>query len=112
MKKSLSSLTLSLLLATCAAAQETAAQWAEKQKDALATINESSLADTVKQGAPAFAALFAEIKTGGASDALASTRIAALTQFVMMPGRDAGRKAYADALLAAAQRATELRRYL
>ena len=107
MKKSLSSLTLSLLLATCAAAQETAAQWAEKQKDALATINESSLADTVKQGAPAFAALFAEIKTGGASDALASTRIAALTQFVMMPGRDAGRKAYADALLAAAQRATE-----
>ena len=107
MKNRLSSLTLALLLATCAAAQETAAQWAEKNKDALATLNEASLADTVKQGAPAFAALFAEIKTGGASDALASTRIAALSQYVMRPAGAAGRKAYSDALLAAAQHAAE-----
>ncbi len=99
---------LSLLLSALSlSAQETAAQWAEKNKDALAAINDASLAETVKQGAPAFAALFAEVKTGGASDALASTRIAALTQYVMLPGRDASRKAYADALLAAARRATE-----
>jgi len=102
------SLILSLLVSTAVSAQEeTAAQWADKQKDALATISEASLAETVKQGTPAFAALFAEIKTGGTSDALASTRIAALTQYVMRPGRDAARKAYADALLAAGQRAVE-----
>ena len=93
MKNCLISLTLSLLFTCGAAAQETAAQWAEKQKDALATIGEASLAETAKQGAPAFATLFAEIKTGGTSDALASTRIAALTQYVMGPGRDAARKA-------------------
>ena len=108
MKNRFINLTLSLLLAALGAtAQETAAQWSGKQKEALATINEATLADTLKQGAPAFAALFAEIKTGGASDALAATRIAALTQYVMMPGRDAGRKAYTDALLAAAQHAAE-----
>lgn len=102
------SLILSLFVITVATAQEeTAAQWAEKQKDALATLSATSLAETLKQGSPAFAALFAEIKTGGTSDALASTRIAALTQYVMMPGRNAVRTLYAEALLAAAQRATE-----
>jgi hypothetical protein len=89
------------------AAEETAAQWAEKQKTALAAINDASLAETLKQGAPAFEALFAQIKTAGASDALASTRIAALSQYVMVPGRDADRAAIADAILAAAQRASD-----
>ena len=102
--------TLSLCLICAArgvAAEDTAAQWAEKQKDALATISDATLAETLKQGAPALEALFAQIKTAGASDALASTRIAALTQYVMRPGRGAERTAYADALLAAAQRAAD-----
>jgi hypothetical protein len=97
----------SLLLAIGASAQQTAAQWADQQKDALAEISAPSLAVTVKQGAPAFEALFAGIKSGGTSDALASTRIAALTQYVMRPGGASARQAYADALLAAAQRSTE-----
>ena len=86
---------------------ETAAQWAEREKGALATINETSLAQTLTSGAPALSALFAEIRTGGASDALAATRIAALTQYVMRPGREAVRQAYADALLAAARNAKD-----
>ncbi|MEI7900561.1 MAG: hypothetical protein WCK89_09915 [bacterium] len=102
-----SSLILCLLLAAGATAAQTAAQWADQQKTALAAINEAALAETVKQGEPAFAVLFGAIKTGGASDALASTHIAALTQYVMLPGRDAARRAYTAALLAAAQHATE-----
>ena len=94
--------TLSLLLVAGAFAQETAAQWAEKNKDALASITDSSLADTLKQGAPALEKLFAEIKAGGASDPVASTRIAALSQIVMRQAGAASRKAYSDALLAAA----------
>jgi len=106
MKNSLSHFTLALFLLFTlgAAAQETAAQWAEKNKDALATINDAALADVFKKGEPALAALFAEVKTGGVSDAVASTRLAALTQYVMMPGHSAERKTYAAALLAAAQR--------
>ena len=106
-RSTLSSLLLALSITSNLFAQDTAAQWSEKQKDALATINEATLSDTVKQGAPAFSALFAEIKTGGASDALAATRIAALTQYVMRPAGAAGRKAYTDALLAAAQHAAD-----
>jgi hypothetical protein len=100
-------LVIALLLAAGASAQETAAQWAEKNKDALASITEASLADTLKQGIPSLEKLFAEIKTGGASDAVASTRIAALSQLVMRPAGAASRKAYTDALLAAAQRAAD-----
>jgi hypothetical protein len=96
-----------LSLATALTAQETAAQWAEKNGDALATLSESALAQTAKQGAPAFAALFAEVKTAYASDPLSLTRIASLTQYVMRPAGAAARAAYADALLAAAQRATD-----
>lgn len=96
-----------LFAAWTAAAQETAAQWAEKNKDALATINDASLAGLLKQGAPALEKLFAEVKTGGASDPVASTRIAALTQFVMRPEGASARKAYADALLASAQKAAD-----
>lgn len=95
------------LSASALSAQETAAQWAEKNKDALATISDTTLAETARQGAPAFATLFAEIKTGGASDPVASARIAALSQYVMRPSGTSARKAYADALLDAAQRATE-----
>jgi hypothetical protein len=96
-----------LAVAFGASAQETAAQWAEKNKEALATINDAALADTLKQDAPSFEKLFAEIKTGGASDPVASTRIAALSQCVMRPEGAKSRKAYADALLSAAQKATE-----
>jgi hypothetical protein len=88
-------------------AQETAAQWAEKNKDALGAITDTSLADTLKQGAPALEKLFAEIKSAGASDPVASIQIAALSQLVMRPAGVASRKAYADALLAAAQRAAD-----
>jgi len=96
---------LTVLLAAGASAQETAAQWADKNKEALASITDASLADTLKQGAPALEKLFAEIKTDGASDPVASTRIAALTQYVMQPAGAQARKAYAGVLLAAAQRA-------
>lgn len=106
-RPALSALLLALSVTSALVAQETAAQWAEKQKDALASITDISLADTLKQGAPALEKLFADIKTGGASDALSSTRIAALTQFVMRPAGTASRKPYSDALLAAAQRATD-----
>lgn len=98
---------LVLLLAGPAAAQQTAAQWADQEKETLAAITPASLAETLKQGAPALDALFAQIKTAGQSDAVASVRIAALTQHVMRPENARGRKSYADALLAAAQRATE-----
>ena len=87
--------TLALLVvlpAFYAAAQETAAQWAEKNKDALATLNDAALADLLKQGAPALDKLFAEVKTGGVSDPVACTRIAALTQYVMRPAGKAARK--------------------
>ncbi len=99
-------LLLPLLLASCATAQETAAQWAEKNKEALATLTAATLADTLKQGAPAFEKLFAEIRTDGESDPVASTRIAALSQAVMLTANAHARKAYAAALLSAAQRAT------
>ncbi len=88
-------------------AQISAAQWALQNTNALATINEASLADTLNQGAPAFEKLFAEVKTDGASDPVACTRIAALTQHVMLPAGRASRPAYAGALLAAAQRAAD-----
>ena len=84
-----------------------AAQWAIQQKAALDTINDTSLAECLKQGSPALERLFAEYKTGGVSDPLACTRIAALTQYVMRPAGKSMRKVYADALLAAALRATD-----
>ena len=76
-----------LLAATPLMAQQplSAAQWAVQQKDALSTITETSLADTLKHGAPALEKLLAEVKTGGVSDPVALTRIAALTQYVMRP---------------------------
>lgn len=88
------------------AQEDTAAQWADKQKVALAGITDASLAELLNGGTPALDALFAGIKTGGQSDPLASTRIAALTQYVMRPEGRRARKAYTDALLAAARRAS------
>jgi len=108
---------------------QSAAQWAEQQKDALAAFNDASLADTLKQGEPALEKLFAEVKTGGVSDPLVLTHIAAITQYVMKKdkrclndprfmarvgnffqcnGAAKQRKVYTDALLAAAQRATDV----
>ena len=50
-RSTLSAILLALSITSTLSAQETAAQWAEKQKAALATITDASLADTVKQGA-------------------------------------------------------------
>ena len=110
MNHRLVNVTLALGLFVAAAtvsAQDTAAQWANKQQAALATINDAALADLLKQGAPALDALLAEVKTGYASDPVAITRIAALTQYVMRPAGASSRAAYAGALLAAAQRAND-----
>ena len=108
--KKLMILTLATGLLACASyAQKTAAQWAGENAAAIkAAADPSALADLVKQGPPAFDALFAQVKTAGETDPLASVKIAALSQFVMT--KDApksARKAYADALLAAAQKAKE-----
>lgn len=103
--------TVSLLLVMGASAQQqaplAAAQWATQQQDALATITEAAFAETLEQGVPALEKLFAEVKTGYASDAVALTRIAALTQHVMHPAGATSRSAYADALLDAARRAAD-----
>ncbi|MFA7054039.1 MAG: hypothetical protein WC328_13580, partial [Kiritimatiellia bacterium] len=93
-----------LVAAATASAQDSAAQWAGKQQAALAAINDAALAGLLKQGAPALDALLAEVKTGYASDPVALTRIAALTQYVMRPAGTSSRAVYAGALLAAAQR--------
>ncbi|HRR33906.1 MAG TPA: discoidin domain-containing protein [Kiritimatiellia bacterium] len=93
------------IAAAAVSAQDTAAQWAGKQHAALAAISDATLADLLKQGTPALDALFAEVKTGYASDPVALTRIAALTQYIMRPAGAAHRATYANALLAAAQRA-------
>lgn len=93
------------IAAATVSAQDTAAQWAGKQQTALAAISDAAFAGLLKQGAPALDALFAEVKTGYASDPVALTRIAALTQYVMRPAGASGRPAYAGALLTAAQRA-------
>ena len=98
---------ISLSLANAVLAEETAAQWADKNKDTLATITDATLTATLEQGAPALGKLFGEIKTAGASDSVASVRIAALSQFVMRPEGAKHREAYTDALLAAAQRPSE-----
>lgn len=98
---------LILCFASAVPAEDTAAQWAGKNKDTLAAITDASLKATLDQGAPALEKLFAGIKTGGASDPVASTRIAALSQFVMRPAGGETRPAYTNALLAAAQRASE-----
>ena len=97
-----------LLTASGALAQDIASVWADKNKEALAAvINDDAHAALLKQGAPALAVLFAEVKTGYASDPVALTRIGALTQYVMHPAGVASRAAYADALTAAAQRAAD-----
>lgn len=98
---------LALLLATAVCAQESAAVWAEKNRAAIeAATTDAALADTLRQGPTALDALFAQIKPDGDSDPVASIRIAALSQFVMRKEGTSFRKAYADALLAAAGRAT------
>lgn len=102
-----SALIFALLLASPVQAQLPAAQWAAQQTNELAAINDKNLADLLKQGKSTLEKLFAEIKTGGETDPVACTRIAALTQFVMRPAGAASRKDYADALLAATRRAAE-----
>ena len=92
---------------TCTNYAQTAAEWADTNAKTLEAIDASALTALVKQGAPAYDALFAQIKTGGESDPVASITIAKLSQYVMT--KDApktSRKVFADALLAAAQKAT------
>ena len=107
--KRLIRITLAMSALACAHAQETAAQWADKNAKALQdAAGAPALAALVKQGRPAYDALFARIQTGGEADPVASVTVAALTQHVMAKDAPkAARKAYADALLAAAQNAKE-----
>ena len=108
MKNTLLFTAVSLLLgAMPAAAQESAAQWSEKNSAALSSVNAAALAETLAQGEKAWEELFASVKTGGASDPLDVTRLAALTQHVMREGSKKQRAAYADALLEAARNASE-----
>ena len=106
--KSILALTAAVALTCITQAQETAAQWADKNTATLQAIDTPALAALVEQGQPAYDALFAQIKTGGESDPVASITIAMLSQFVMT--KDApktSRKVFADALLAAAQKAAQ-----
>ncbi|MDD4101539.1 MAG: hypothetical protein PHU80_02760 [Kiritimatiellae bacterium] len=108
MKHTLILTAISLLLtAMPVVAQETAAQWAEKHSDALAAVTSASLSKTLAQGESAWQELFASVKTGGISDPLAVTRLAALTQHVMREGSKKQRAAYADTLLEAARKASD-----
>jgi len=103
-------LTLAAGLVACTGyAQKTAAQWANENAPALeSAVDPTALAELVKKGQPAYDALFAQIKTGGEADAIASVTVAALSQFVMKTDTPKpARKAFADALLAAAQKAKE-----
>ncbi|MFA7172799.1 MAG: hypothetical protein WC340_05205 [Kiritimatiellia bacterium] len=98
---------LMLSAANVLKAQESAAQWADRNCAALEGITEVSLNETLRQGASALQALLVEVKTDGASDPVAVTRIAAMTQYVMRKGASTQqREAYADALLQAAEAAS------
>lgn len=108
MKNTLLFTAFSLLLnAVPVIAQESAAQWSEKNSAALSLVNSAALAETLAQGNASWQALFSSVKTGGTSDPLAITRLAALTQYVMREGTEKQRVAYADALLEAAKNASE-----
>ncbi|MCL2104147.1 MAG: hypothetical protein FWH21_03715 [Kiritimatiellaeota bacterium] len=102
-------ITLAAGLLTCAGHADTAAQWADKNTAALeAAVDKAALSEIVKKGVPAYETLFAQIKTGGESDPIASVTIAALTQHVMTKDvPKISRTTYAHALLAAAQKAKD-----
>lgn len=87
---------------------ESAADWAIKNGEAVATINAASLAQ-LAQDATALDALIAETaKPAYSADALAVTRLAALTQYVVGPSGNAHvRKLWAEKLLTAAKSATD-----
>jgi hypothetical protein len=97
-------------LVVCAShAQDSAAQWAGKNAQALkAAVDKAALAEFVRKGPPAYEALFAQIKTGGETDPIVSVTVAALTQYVMTTDvPKINRTTYAHALLAAAQKAKD-----
>ncbi len=99
---------LLILAANVILAQDSAAVWSEKNNAALAEITGASLTETLQQGAPAVQALLKAVKTGGTSDPVAVTRIAAMTQHVMRKGSPTQqRKTYATALLQAAENAAD-----
>ena len=93
------------MLCGCAAWAETAAEWAGKNADALAKINDQTIAETLKQGQAGFDKLAAQIKTGYEIDPAAATTIAAITQYVMRHPEVCPE--YANRLLAAAKAAKE-----
>ncbi len=108
MKTNLTLTSICLFLsAITVSAQNSAARWAEINKDALSAITGASLADTLEKGEKTWQELFASVKTGGASDPLQITRLAALTQHVMSNGTKQQCAAYGDALIKAAQSASD-----
>lgn len=86
-------------------AQESATDWAAKNEAVLKAAKADCPA-VLKQGKPALDALFAQIKTDGGSDAVASVKIGALSEYVMTAPA-AERALYTDALLDAARQAKE-----
>lgn len=93
------------MLCGCAAWAETAAEWAGKNADTLAKVNDQTIAETLKQGQAGFDKLAAQIKTNYEIDPAAATTIAAITQYVMRHPEVCPE--YANRLLAAAKAAKE-----
>ncbi len=84
------------------AADQTAAEWAAKEKARLDTITKASLVEIAKGAPDSYRALFAAVQPDYKSDPVELTRIAALTQIITTSARPETRSAYADALLEAA----------
>ncbi len=100
--------TVSAIVATLLsvfAVAETAVEWAEKEKAKLETINPRSLVAIAQAAPESYHKLFAEVKTDYKSDPVEITRIAALTQIIASKAKMETRSTYADALLAAANKA-------
>jgi hypothetical protein len=96
-----------LLPVTCAADDPSAAGWAGSRRADLAAIATDDALAATAQDPAAVKALLAAVKPAYASDGVALTRIAALSQFVGRPAGAAHRAAWADALLAAAKGAED-----
>jgi hypothetical protein len=87
------------------AADQSAAEWAAKEKASLDAITKASLVEIAKGAPDSYRALFAAVKPDYKSDPVELTRIAALTQIITTSARPETRSAYADALLEAAAKA-------
>lgn len=86
---------------------DSAAGWALANKEPLAAMTPESFQPLFQQGEAALQALFAGFQPEGKSDPIVITRIGAVTQYVADPKTPvAQRKLYADALLSAAEKAS------